>query len=147
MWEWIKEIVLTILALVALISIIYLLFFKTCSACAQEVPLYEIPIQVDPGSEEVVFIPGNSPTELNLENFYEKSKETGLYPTWGWTGEYYEYGVTHGAVTDEYSPNFARGGFDNIRSINSSGTVVPSPSSGAAGLLLLGFGLMRRRCA
>jgi len=64
-----------------------------------EVPEFLIPIEVSPGGETVL-VPSDDPYIINLDNFYERSNETGLNPTYGWNslGKYYETRVTHGPV-------------------------------------------------
>lgn len=129
------------------ILIIVVLIFSTFYVYGEVVPIFDIPVQVSPGNVRTVLVPSYSPTELNLDNFYEKSKETGLYPTWGWTGEYYETGVTHGSVIDNYSPSFDRGGYNSsfIDSSRSVSTIVPEPSSITAGILFFVLYLLRRK--
>jgi len=89
-----------------------------------EVPEFLIPIEVSPGGDTVL-VPSYDPYIINLDNFYERSNETGLNPTYGWNslGKYYETRVTHGPV-ERFEPGVTR----NVsREIYSS--VVPEPSS------------------
>ena len=117
----------------------------TALGASAETPEFLIPVEVAPGGQ-VVLVPSYDDEELDLERYIDLSNETGLYPSWGWTGEYYITGVTHGPV-EKFEPGVTRLGSSDLYSSQDSnpGTVVPSPSSGAAGLLLLGFGMLRRR--
>ena len=89
-----------------------------------ETPEFLIPIEVSPGGDTVL-VPSYDPYIINLDNFYERSNETGLNPTYGWNslGKYYETRVTHGPV-ERFEPGVTK----NVsREIYSS--VVPEPSS------------------
>lgn len=87
-----------------------------------ETPEFLIPIEVSPGGD-IALVPSYDDEELDLERYIDLSNETGLYPSWGWTGEYYITRVTHGPV-ERFEPGVTK----NIsREIYSS--VVPEPSS------------------
>jgi len=75
---------------------------------------------------QVVLVPSYDDDELDLERYIDLSNETGLYPSWGWTGEYYVTGVTHGPV-ERFEPGVTRNGSQEIYS--TPGTVVPEPSA------------------
>lgn len=139
MLSCIKEVFLMFIGVFALIG--------TCSVHGSEVPLFNIPIEVEPGGA-IVLVPSYDGINFDLEKFIDKSNETGLYPTWGWTGEYYEYGVTHGEV-ERFLPEAYRHGeiFSNntSSSVKAQGSVVPTPGTLNMGLILGGLFLLRRR--
>lgn len=157
MWNWIKELGKTVWAILALIGaivfgiwlIMSLLF--PCSACAQEIEEFYIPVQVSLDSEEVVLVPSYDPDRFDLDNYIDISNETGLYPNFGWTGEYYVTGVTHGSVgtwapaTNAWKENLMLGVSKSDVNLVYSGEEpdIPEPST----LTLLGLGalvLLRR---
>ena len=135
MKEWIKEISLTLLSIAILIIVIYFLIFKTCSTCAD----FLVPVPLEPGGSDVVLISSYDKNNFDLDNYIDRSNETGDYPTFGWTGEYYITGVTHGEVR-KFELGFSKIGFDRIYS---SGSSVPEPST--AVLIFGGIILLTRR--
>lgn len=146
MFRCIKEIFLTLLAIATLFFVVYLLFFQTCSAGASDLRDFYIPVEEYPDLGRIVFVPSYNEKTFDLERYIDLSNETGLYPSWGWTGEYYITGVTHGPV-DTYGSEVTRYGSGNIysnSSTNISGSVVPSPSALSMGLIFGGLFLIRR---
>ncbi len=104
-------------------------------AAFAEVPEFEIALPLEPGSDQVVLITSYDENQFDLDNFIAKSEETGLYPTFGWTGEYYVTGVTHGEVAENL-----RLGVNNLpeeRIYTREDVVVPEPGT----LVLMGVGL------
>lgn len=99
-----------------------------------------LPAVSDPLFEE---FPLASVRSFDGQNFDElsyilRSQETGYYPNWGWTGEYYITGVTHGQVNSEEIELIETFFFDDPEEL------VPEPSS----LTVLAIGsilLLRRR--
>lgn len=133
---------LRLLIVVLSIAIIFLLARQ---AFSQDNPEFYIPVPTSPGSSEVVIIKGYSPEVFDYDNFILRSEETGLYPTFGWTGEYYVTGVTHGAVHDEHrsftgNNHLIRRHNDEVR----SPAMVPAPTSMSMILVLFILLIMRR---
>lgn len=128
---------------------IVLVGFMTAGALGQDTPIFELPVPVAPGNNQFVPIASYDGINFDRGNYIAKSEETGLYPSWGWTGEYYETGVTHGSVETMYDPIFLgnssrRSPLDSSNGLTStSGTVVPEPSS-LCYLVLFGFEVIRR---
>ena len=138
MWELIEEILRGIAYLIAFIIFIAILAFISLTAKA-DVAEFEIPIPVSPVSEEVILVPSYDDERIDLERFIDLSNETGLYPTFGWTGEYYITGVTHGSV-EKFEVGVSKSGLEWVYS---SETNVPEPGTlgllgGALGFLVLG---------
>lgn len=75
-----------------------IILFMSMSVFGEDVPTFKLSVPVSPDSDEEVSILSYDGINIDLDNFYEVSKETGYYPEYGWTGSYYEYGVTHGPV-------------------------------------------------
>lgn len=122
----------------------------TAGALGQDDPIFELPVPVSPGNSRFVPITSYDGIQFDRESYIAKSKETGLYPSWGWTGEYYETGVTHGSVETMYDPIFLGNSPRSSLNSNSNGltstppTAVPEPSS-LCYLVLFGFEAIRRR--
>ena len=146
MKKWLKETWLwgrAILGLIGLIIIVFWIVFGSCSACGQEVPEFFIPVPATseplPGLVDVQHVSVTSYDGINFDelDYILRSQETGFYPNFGWTGQYYVTGATHGVVhRDDYNINnsISQGLLDN----NSKN--IPTPSSLAllsAGLLLI----------
>ena len=87
------------------VIVLFMLFMSLYSQA--EVPRFDIPIPVSPLNGDLVMVPSYNGNDIDMEGFIELSNQTGLYHSWGWTGEYYVTGVTHGSVYDEYSPDFS----------------------------------------
>jgi hypothetical protein len=69
------------------------------------------------------------------------SQETGYYPDWGWTGDHYITGVTHGQVKSERIDEIGVTFFDEVNSVNVQGY---TPEPGSLTLFII-FGILLRR--
>lgn len=80
-----------------ILSLVVCAFLAT-SAVA-DTPEFELAVPLSPDSDEFVLVPSYDENRFDLDNYIDISNETGYYPTFGWTGEYYVTGVTHGPVS------------------------------------------------
>jgi hypothetical protein len=129
----IKHILFGIADLIIILAFIMILFFVSLTAKA-DVAEFEIPVSVSPGSEEVILVPSYDDRRIDLERFIDLSNQTGLYPTFGWTGEYYVTGVTHGEVPENLKLGVNNSGPERLYTREA---VVPEPGT----LVLIGGGL------
>lgn len=80
-----------------------------------ETPEFLVPVEIEPGGD-VVLVPSFDNDQFDLERYIDASNQTGLYPTWGWTGEYYVTGVTHGEVSENVRLGVTKSGPERLYS-------------------------------